>query len=103
MEPQETKSWVVSCALEFTKQLAAQELKGPYHCDLRDDHGHGRVASFEISDGKVVWFNWNDNRVEVADYPLRLVVTSGDNEVRAAWIHERLWRPEDEPVARVVR
>ena len=92
MERTETQEWITSVAIELCEKVVAQGLKKPYHLDVHDDSGHGRVCSFEMDDGKTLWWAWNGDVVEVCEWPLKITLTSSDGEWRSGWIRSTNWQ-----------
>ena len=89
MDRTETRAWIEQVANEL---LALRHEEGIVHFDIYDDSGHGRVCSFEMENGKVIWFSWNADVVAVASWPLRLKLESADGEWSAAWLRSNSWQ-----------
>ena len=92
MEKETTKAWILEVATKLCERAAEQGFKLPFHFDCYDDAGHGRVCSFEMENGKVIWFSWNADVVAVASWPLRLKLESADGEWSAAWLRSNSWQ-----------
>lgn len=68
MQRTEMKDWILMAAHEACKKAASERLTEPYHFDIYDDCGHGRVCSFETTaTGKLLWFNFNGDVPEHAE------------------------------------
>lgn len=91
MEKQQLQERLKSVAQELSAEATREGLKGVFHFDVYDDQGHGRVCSFEMNAGRVTWWTWTES-VAVAEWPLGLVLSSGDGETRKLWVSERVWR-----------
>ena len=93
MERTEMQDWILTIALEATKQAAAERLQAPFHFDVYlDNQMGGRLCSFEVTgDGKLLWFTFNDDVAARSEFPLRLKLSTGDGEWRGATIRESSW------------
>jgi hypothetical protein len=96
LEQNEVKSWVLVCVSELLSQVADDGLGSTFDGDLHDDvgFGGGRLASFEIVNGKLKSWAWRSadacGRAD-CDYPLKLRLSWGDGENRTAWLRQRSW------------
>ena len=91
MEKENLQDTLTAAATELSALATKEGLKGVFHFDVYDDQGHGRVCSFEMDGGKVTWWTWTE-AVAVAEWPLGLVLSTGDGETRKLWVSERVWR-----------
>lgn len=93
MDRNELQEWVLAAASEATKKAATEKLTAPYHFDVwLDDHVGGRVCSFEMTkNGKLLWFAFNGDVPERAEYPMRIKLSTVDGEWRAAVVREQTW------------
>lgn len=104
MEKETTREWVSEVATKLGAKALDQGFKLPYHADVYDDHGRGRVASFEMLDGKVAsdW-SWNGDVITHAIWPFRLKLESADGEWLAGWIRSNDWTLDRSHVRQVAK
>lgn len=93
MERAELQRWILEAASKATQQAATERLVAPFHFDVYlDNQAGGRLCSFEIAEGgKLLWFNFNGDVPERAEYPMKLKLESADGQWRGAVIRERSW------------
>jgi hypothetical protein len=91
MEKEKLQPWLTTVAKELSNEATKAGIKGALHFDVYDDHGHGRVCSFEMSGGKVAWWTWTE-ALTLCEWPLKLVLTGSDGSTRKLWVGERDWR-----------
>ena len=102
MQRDEVQSWVLSVARELFAKGQKMGFPATAHADLFDDNFAGRVASFELdARGNLVWFNFRDDAIERASWPMKLVVTFGEEGDRlAVWVRSNRFQ-EVRPLVRM--
>src|SRR5689334_1778223 len=85
LRPDELEKFVLESMQEILAELR-DTISGPVHCDLYDDFGGGRVASFELDKhGKLDWWNWRDSACTRAEFPLKLRLEFDDTRA-VVWL-----------------
>lgn len=95
LDQNELRTWVLTVTEAVLAELNRED--SDLHSDLYDEFGAGRVASFELVNGKLDWFNFRDKACERAEYPMRLKLEFGDGERHTVWVREKSWDLQDRP------
>lgn len=95
LSEKEVQKWVLIVVQELFSAIAMDGLGSTCHCDVYDDQvgdSPGRVASFEIADGKLAWWAWrSEDACARAAWPLKVIAAFGEGEHRTVWVRSNSW------------